>query len=434
MSIRRGGRFDRDMAKLMSKCPEDILTWLESEDSDPHRLTRFLYNNRRMHELQKVFSYPMAVAFFMRPMSHLENDVFEAMSRVSALHAMFARCWGQARHKVDTGELNLDCDNKKPKLTQLGSERVWVKTEPLNNPTDLWRLNNESVFAKASVSLTLLGLSYGCVPFSTTTMTAERMVVTSSDGGVPLKTWKGDLVPTVYQSMMALWGMRAYGNVIHLDAHLENFTVMTTDPTDLVWAWSFDTGLESPMSNTRDHIQGFCLPGCTTRVTMIDGGFSSTTDVGRRPHHKFYRKQKTTMGWDELNVSMPVRLLGLEVMNKTRKIENNEWYFVPLLHFDDIPDAVVDIVSFFACMYARGAMRDASLKIIGTLVRLARADPEFTVNTFIEFLIRVNDIIGGLTSVDRDRTPTDYVIPMPEPSEEVDALVQMMTDSVFGDM
>lgn len=421
------------MVDLMNQDTETIVGWLEANPDETHRLLTYLYNNRRMYEVSKILAWPMSIAYLLRPMGHLEADVFEAMAKTSALHAMFVRCWSRGRHQVDMGELHVEKEHEVPQITWLGGERVWVKTEKISHEADLWRLENEATFAKASTALTLLNFSYGCTPFASTSYTNEKLVVTSIDCGTPLKEWTGEFVPTVYLSMMALWNMRVYGKVHHFDSHLGNFCVMATDPTDVVWAWSFDTGLEGPQSLVEEHIQGFCLPGCKLRVSLIDGGFSSHVDKGRATHHKYYAEHKTVMGWDDLDVKTPIRLLGLELLNRTRKIKDRGWYFIPLLHFDDIPDAVVDIVSFFACLYARKVMRDECLKILGTLVRLAREDPEFGYNTFIEFMIRINHIIGGLTYIDRPRVPSDYVITTPEPGVEIDEMVETMIDSLFKD-
>lgn len=451
--LRRRQRVDPEIEKALSGDMDDMVTFLESEPGAANRLLHHLCATKKMYELDTILEYPSSSRFFLRPPSHVENDVFQAMSRISPAHRVFAFCWKAARYKVDNESLfeeehekalkaearlfrkmsKADWENHRrtPTIRWLGGERVWVKVEDIANENprrevDLWTTENEETFSQASMALALTGLSDGAIPFSCTVSNNTAMINTSVDCGDPIFSATHHVVDIVYQSVMALWALRAYTHVLHLDAHLKNFVYADVSPRDLVWAWSYDTGLDRHVSMAQDHILGLMLPQTEVRVVVIDGGWSSTVEQGRKKHQQTFPDRMRCLGWDQIDTRQTLRFIGLDVIKGTREIVENKLEFIPILYFEDIPDAAIDLISFFSCMYARGdptpdqVSRDNCLEILGCIVRLAKQDPELGHEAMVELMVRIHNIVGGLKVVEGRRKHSYTVVPMPPPGPEVD--------------
>lgn len=441
-----------NVQQILMGTQDDILSFLESNQESSTRLLEYLYNAHCMFHLDGVLLYPSTTRFFLRPPAHLQPQVAECVSRISSRHATFMACWRAARYSIDNntlfaGEhakyLKKEAGRKnvtrKPVVRWLGEEQVWVKVEDIDRDetprrrADQWTADNELRFSQVSMALNLTNLSDGAIPFSATICTEEAVITTSVHCGMPVLDAKDNIRDIVYQSVMALWALRAYGEVLHLDCHLGNFVAQKTPSRNLVWAWSFDTGLDRPVSSSTDHITGFMLPKTNVRVTVIDGGWCSTTLFGRKRHKFVFRDRIRYAGWDNIDTSRSLRHIGLDLVHRTRDMEDDKPVFVPILYYADIPDAVVDLVSFFVCMYIRGkttedqVTRENCLEILGCIVRIAKQDPGFGHESVVELMVRINGLIGGLVFVDGARQKNYEVIPMPAPGKQTQVLV---TDTI----
>lgn len=374
---------------------------------------------------------PSLAHHFLRPPAQLERVVFRELARLSPAHARFVACWAHVRHEVDQGTLYNDLAEG-THTRSAGEEKVFVKVHAQKSWYDEAVKQNEVRFSQVSVALTLTGLSAGAVPFSYTGGTADKMVCVSAYCGQTVAKIASHFDEIAFQGLMAIGEMRLYGGLLHLDCHMDNVTAVPVAEHTLFWAVDYATGLARAISGEPELLEGFELAGCTTRVTIIDGGLSAPVSEGRTMVRRAFGDKRSACGWEKLDVGQEARMLGWDILTKVTVMKDGQRTFVPVLHFDDIPDSAVDTISFLVCLYFRGGeQRDGVLKILGMLVRIVRADPEFGMCAFLKFMARAGQVLGCVSFVSRVRLPTDLVIPLPEPGPEVDALIEATRLSVF---
>jgi hypothetical protein len=400
------------------------------EENGGAEVVSYLYATRRLNQLPTLLRWPSMARYFLRPMGHVAPEVFQAVAKLSPSHATFVGCWESKRHKVDDGTLYADLP---PGIHSLkaGNQKLFVKVETLEDEHDTFTFENELRFSEVSVALALNNLC-PAVPFANTSTSGDRMVCTSVNCGRTVYETSSRLSQIIFLSLMALGQLRLYGGLHHRDCHLKNFVWEPTKAHTMVWATEFETGLEAPQSSATEYIEGLEMKDCRCRVTVIDGGLSCRVEDGRKPIHMFFNKERRTCGWDEIDVTQTLRMIGWDLLRSVTRMKNGTRVFIPTLHFDDIPESAVDPTSFLVCMYLRRRpVSDTCLKILGALVRLTRSDPELGIESFIEFMARAGSLLGGITFACRARQLDDYVIPLPQPGEEVTELLQETSGAVF---
>lgn len=386
---------------------------------------------RRVHALHRDIPHPYLCALFLRPPGDVELTVFKSLSRLSPFHAAFFDCWARFRREVDDGRLFGDMEDG-TRTVAVGTTTVFVKAARLETEYDDWMCTNECVFATQSMALALSGLSYGALAFAGVSYTDERMTAVSLHCGVPLTHLAEPGGGLVFQSLMALWALRAYGGMHHFDAHHDNFVVEQTPPRDVVWAFAFEGGL-GPVPG--ELLEGLMVRGSTQRVTIIDGGLSTPVAHGRTTVSRFYRRDVRTCGWADFNTALPDAELGSAVLNAVAPRVGGKRQFVALLHYADLPDAAVDVVCFLVCLYMRkvgAAYKRRVLALLGALTRHARADPGLGLETWLSFLADALPHLDGVRYVARARRESDYVVPVPAPGDEVESVTELVRNELLG--
>lgn len=413
-------------------------------------ILQYMYDRRALGKLSALLQWPTLSRHFVWCLGHISHQTLDAVAKLSPTHAVFVECWLRLRHNMSQGTLYTSLEPKKaPYVKVCGKQKLFVKVFPIEDAHDTFTLENEILFSKTSVALALTNLSDGALPFTHTAAQGDKMICTSLHCGQTVLDVESHLEHITVMALMALAELRLYGGIHHFDCHLKNFVVRTTPRRDLIWALEYETGLDAPVSDTTDMIAGLELSNCRCCVTIIDGGLSRPVAQGRTEIHYFYRRQKRVCGWDNLDLEQSNRMLGWSLFEAVTEVnEFGEHEMVPILHFDDIPHAAVDTVSYLVCLYfkARHAdyaskkrgrvgplykFKDISLRMLGALTRIVRVDPGFGLESVVEFMVYAGKYLGCLRYIERARQCTDHVVPLPNPGPEVDEIISSTLNSVF---
>lgn len=444
---RRKARVDQNLEKALGSQVAFADHLQEHGSGD---LVQYMYRHRALGKLPGLLQWPVLSRYFVWCLGHVSGATLDAVAKLSPSHALFVECWIQLRHNMSQGTMYTSLKPKEtPYVKACGRQKLFVKVFPIEDAHDSFTLENEILFSKTSVALALTNLSDGAIPFTHTSAQGDKMICTSLHCGRTVLEVQTHIGEISVMALMALAQLRLYGGLHHFDCHLKNFVVRNTPKRDLVWAFEYETGLDAPVSNTSDMIAGLELANCTCCVTIIDGGLTRPTARGRREIHLFYRREKRVCGWDNLDLDQSNRMLGWTVFRAVTEVdESGEPKMIPILHFDDIPDAAVDPISYLVCLYFKirrdvyeakklgrsapmAKFKDISLRTLGALTRIVHADPEFGLESVIEFMVYAGKYMGCISYIERARQCTDYVVPLPCPGPEVDEIITSTLDSVF---
>lgn len=423
----------RLLETALAGSPEGFLAYLEDNGPD-----EFLATQARLGRLGAVARYlvltPMT-PFFLRPRGDYEMAIFESLTTVSPTYDTFFTLWPRLYRALDDHtafahlkpDLGAECTVHRETV---GTASVYVKLGPLTRSRHRLTAANETRFSHISTALTLANLTCGLPPLSATFVRdGHTMVSVSADGGEPMISAKAPLFELVAQVPMALWALRSYGGLFHYDLHSSNIVVKPMRKRNLLWAWSFHGGLAVPHHpSPGELVAGIEIPGSTYQVCIIDGGFTTPCNKSRDELYMHLGDEPRVCGWATVDLDGTDAEIGRTVF----ELVTDNGRFVAIVLFEDIPDAVVDLVSFFVCLVFRGYAGELVYPVLGALHRVARDCPALDFDAFVEFMVAVTRVFEPVCLVARPRTPEDYVVPMPAPCEETTRHVASFRDAVFA--
>ena len=424
---------DRDLMYALSGTVYDLLAFFEENKDGAVRFLAQRARTRKLKHLHRMVGVTPLLVHFLRPRSNIEIDVFESLAKISPAHHAFFNCWVRLRFDVDRGRIFPDHPSGVHRK-QVGPVAVYLKVLRLTRPHHGVAMKNEAHFARVSTALSLANLSCGLPPFAVVTTDGVHMRALSVDGGQTMLKSKVPLWELVAQVPMALWALRAYGGLYHYDLHSSNVVAKPCKKRCLVWSCAFESGLTPPHEQSpHEMLQGICLPESTFQVTVIDGGLAEAVTRNRAEVIDTFCEGPYRCGWDDLDLDTDDEALGAALFNAaTREAADGTREYIAAVLIEDVPDPAVDLVSFLTCLILRGYSAPLVHGLLGALVRVVRADPAFGYEAFITFMLNVAEAFRPVTVVTRPREPDDYVVPLPEPGETVDALVAEFVREIYG--